>query len=50
MSLSVLSAPPERVDIQLGDRSYPILIGAGLLDDPASFAATPAAASALIVP
>jgi 3-dehydroquinate synthase len=45
----VLSAPPARVDIQLGERSYPILIGAGLLDDPASFAATPAAASALIV-
>ena len=49
MSLPVLSAPPERVDIQLGERSYPILIGAGLLDDPQSFAATPAAASALIV-
>ena len=49
MSLPVLSAPTERVDIQLGDRSYPILIGAGLLDDPLSFAATPAAATALIV-
>ncbi|MCU1617865.1 MAG: 3-dehydroquinate synthase, partial [Frankiales bacterium] len=44
-----LFAPPERVDIQLGERSYPILIGAGLLSDPESFAATPAAASALIV-
>ncbi|MDP9602586.1 UNVERIFIED_ORG: 3-dehydroquinate synthase [Variovorax paradoxus] len=49
MSLSELSAPPERVDIQLGDRSYPILIGAGLLDDPRSFAAVPASATALIV-
>jgi len=49
MSLSELSAPPERVDIQLGDRSYPILIGAGLLDDPRSFDATPASAAALIV-
>ena len=46
------SAPanlPECVDINLGDRSYPILIGAGLLDDPASFNAVPSASSALIV-
>lgn len=43
------SATPERVDISLGDRSYPILIGAGLLDDPASFTNVSAAASALIV-
>ena len=43
------SATPERVDISLGDRSYSILIGAGLLDDPASFTNVPAAASALIV-
>ena len=49
MSLPVLSAPPERVDIQLGDRSYPILIGAGLLDDPRSFDVVPASATALIV-
>ena len=42
-------AAPECVDISLGDRSYPILIGAGLLDDPASFAKVPSAASALIV-
>ncbi|MNX20631.1 3-dehydroquinate synthase [Variovorax boronicumulans] len=54
MSLSVspaLSAPPkpERVEIQLGERSYPILIGGGLLEDPASFGVVPAAASALIV-
>ena len=49
MSLPAPSAPPDRVDIQLGERSYPILIGTGLLDDPQSFAAAPAAASALIV-
>ena len=43
------SASFESVEIQLGERSYPILIGSGLLDDPASFAAAPAAAQALIV-
>ncbi|MGI4778786.1 MAG: 3-dehydroquinate synthase [Janthinobacterium lividum] len=45
----VSSTSPECVEISLGDRSYPILIGAGLLDDPASFADVPAASSALIV-
>jgi len=44
-----LSAPPESVEIQLGDRSYPILIGSGLLGEPGSFAALPPAATALIV-
>ncbi|MBB3177314.1 3-dehydroquinate synthase [Variovorax sp. Sphag1AA] len=44
-----LSAPPESVEIQLGDRSYPILIGSGLLGDPGSYAALPSAATALIV-
>lgn len=44
-----LSAPPERVEIQLGERSYPILIGGSLLSDPGSFAMVPAAATALIV-
>lgn len=39
----------ERVDIELGERSYPILIGANLLDDPGHFEALPAASSALIV-
>ena len=43
------SSPPIRVDIALGERSYPILIGAALLDDAASFAHLPAATSALIV-
>jgi 3-dehydroquinate synthase len=54
MSLSVspalsASPQPERVEIQLGERSYPILIGGGLLEDAASFGVVPAAASALIV-
>jgi 3-dehydroquinate synthase len=44
-----LPASPECVEIQLGDRSYPILIGSDLLDEPKNFAALPAAASALIV-
>ena len=45
---SFLSSP-ERVVIDLGDRSYPILIGTGLLDDAATWAQLPAAATALIV-
>lgn len=40
---------PAQVDIALGDRSYPILIGESLLDDPTTYQALPAAASALIV-
>jgi len=44
-----LSDPPERVDIRLGERSYPILIGSGLLGDAGSFAAAPQASHALIV-
>ena len=39
----------QRVDIDLGDRSYRIDIGAALLDDPDSFAGLPAASHALIV-
>ena len=38
-----------QVDIELGDRSYPILIGAGLLDAPSTWAGLPRAATALIV-
>ncbi|MDD2729207.1 3-dehydroquinate synthase [Malikia sp.] len=38
-----------RVEIELGERSYPILIGSSLLDDPATWAGLPKAASALIV-
>ena len=40
---------PQRVRIDLGDRSYDILIGSGLLDLPASFADLPAGAAAVIV-
>jgi 3-dehydroquinate synthase len=38
-----------RVEIDLGERSYPILVGSSLLDDPASWAGLPKAAAALIV-
>ena len=38
-----------RVDIDLGERSYPILIGAGLLDQPSTWEGLPRAATALIV-
>ncbi|OYV00285.1 MAG: 3-dehydroquinate synthase [Burkholderiales bacterium PBB5] len=45
-----MNAPsPRRVPIALGDRSYDILIGAGLLDQAASFDGLPASADALIV-
>ena len=44
------SAPsPEIVRISLGARSYPIAIGTGLLTQPRTFDALPAAASALVV-
>ena len=43
------STSPQRVDIVLGERSYPILIGASLLGEAATYAALPAASSALIV-
>jgi len=41
--------PRLAVPIALGDRSYDIVIGSGLLDDPAVFDGLPAAASALVV-
>jgi 3-dehydroquinate synthase len=41
--------PTLHVPIALGDRSYSIHIGSGLLDDPASWAGLPASADALIV-
>jgi len=44
-----LNATLERVEIELGDRSYPILIGNGLMDDPDSYEALPAATSAMVV-
>jgi 3-dehydroquinate synthase len=40
---------PQTVQIALGERSYPILIGSGLLDSPETFANLPRAAAALIV-
>ncbi len=43
------TASLERVDIDLDERSYPILIGTGLLGDADNFQGVPAAASALIV-
>jgi 3-dehydroquinate synthase len=39
----------ETVAIDLADRSYPILIGPALLDDPQTFASSPDATTALIV-
>lgn len=38
-----------RVHIDLGERSYPIVIAPGLLDDPTTFATLPAGNTALIV-
>jgi len=43
------TAPIERVDIHLGERSYPILIGDGLLGQRSSFDSMPQATTALIV-
>jgi 3-dehydroquinate synthase len=43
------STASTRVDISLGDRSYPILIGAGLLEQPSTWEGLPRAATALIV-
>jgi len=40
---------PQQVSIDLGDRSYAITIGRGLLHDPAAFAGLPRAAAALVV-
>src|SRR5690242_18713820 len=44
-----LPASPQQVRIALGDRSYDIRIGAGLLGDAASWDGLPSAAAALIV-
>ncbi len=46
MSLSALT---ERVSINLAERSYPILVGGGLLGDAHTFADLPAGSAALIV-
>lgn len=47
--LSNFAPRVQRVNIALGNRSYPILIGTGLLGDVAIYAQLPAAATALIV-
>ena len=44
-----LTASTERVEIDLGERSYSILIGSGLLQDPAALEGLGGGASALIV-
>jgi 3-dehydroquinate synthetase len=41
--------PTQCVNIDLAERSYPILIASKLLGDPASYASLPAASTALIV-
>ncbi len=43
------SSASHTVSIDLGQRSYPIVIGTDLLGDPATYAALPTAAAALIV-
>jgi 3-dehydroquinate synthase len=43
------ATPPRRVPIALADRSYEIVIGAGVLQDPAAWRGLPQAATALIV-
>ena len=44
-----ISKTTQTVPIELGERSYPILIGTGILGDPESFGQVPHATSALIV-
>ena len=46
---SVSGLDAQNVIINLAERSYPIAIGAGLLATPATYAALPKAAAALIV-
>ncbi|MBL8386842.1 MAG: 3-dehydroquinate synthase [Hydrogenophaga sp.] len=49
VTLSSDKSTIQHVHIDLGERSYTIDIGAGLLDDPGSFARLPKASSAMIV-
>jgi 3-dehydroquinate synthase len=49
MAAASASSSPHRVSIDLGSRSYPIDVGAGLLDRAASWSSLPQATSALIV-
>ena len=46
---SKVSSTRQRVQIDLGERSYPIQIGSGLLDSPATWSGVPASSQALIV-
>jgi 3-dehydroquinate synthase len=46
---AVIQSAPQRVAIELGDRSYAIDVGGGLLGNAATWSATPAASAALIV-
>jgi len=48
-SITSASAPREHVDIALGDRSYRIAIGSGLLDAPDSYDLLPSAHAAVVV-
>lgn len=48
-NLTPTSSPLARVDIALGERSYPILLGPGLLGSADAFAALPIASTAVIV-
>ncbi len=47
MAVSTLTC--KRIPIELGHRSYEILIGSGLLSDPAAFDGLPAATSAFVI-
>jgi 3-dehydroquinate synthase len=49
MKTSVSMLKTHQVLIELGDRSYPIAVGAGLLGNPASYANLPPAHTAMIV-
>ena len=43
------AAPVHQVHIDLGERSYPIVIGPGLLDAPATWASLPKASTAVVI-
>lgn len=45
----ISSSTPQQILINLGERSYPIVIGAGLLGDPVTYQNLPSASAALIV-
>ena len=49
MSVVISPSQPQRITIELGERSYSIAVGGGLLADARTWAGTPAASSALIV-